>query len=426
MKIEVKDLSPVRKTLEVEVPPEDVESELERLVRGYARSVKVPGFRKGHVPADLVRKRFGKEIEEEAKERLIGQFHAKAVEAQGLRPLNDPVVEEVHYHAGEPLRFRTVFEVTPPIRLGTTRGLELSKKSLDVAEAEVDRMLEAIRESVGRFVPVEPVRPAERGDHLVVDVSGRTLDADAREFHQESVLIDIGAEETLREFRDALLGSQPGDEKTFEVSYPADGTGSLAGRRVEYRIVVRELKRRELAPLDDALAKEVGEPNGLAALRERVRKDLAETKERRAQRDLREEALKLLIESHGGFDLPEVLVEQQLRRQMEDAVRLMLARGMDPSKIEMDWKALRDSELETARKRVRGMLILEEIARTEGLVATPADTEARVEREARETGVRAEELRKRLDSDRSRQALKDQVLREKALDFVVDQATIRE
>jgi len=425
MKVQVRDVSPVKKTLEIEIPTDEVDREFDRLVRGYARSVKVPGFRKGHVPPDLVRRRYAKELEEEAKERLIGHYHAKAVEEQGLRPLNDPVVEEIHFHAGEPMRFRTVFEVSPPIRLGRTRGLELARPSVEITEADVDRTLEAIRGSVGRFVPVEPVRPAEAGDHLVVDVSGKTLDEEAKEFRQEAVMIAVGAEETLPEFNAALIGSSPGEEKVFEVAYSPDGQGSLAGRRVEYRLAVHEIKRRELPPLDDALAKEVGEPGGLAVLRERVSKDLKEGHERKARRDAREEALRQLIESHETFELPEVLVEQQLRRQMEDAVRVMVGRGIDPSKIEMDWKGLREKEAEMAARRVRGMLILDEIARVEGLEATPAETDARIDREARELGVRSDELRRRLETEHSVQALMDQILREKALDFIVDQATIR-
>ena len=423
MKVQVEDVSPVKKRMEVEVPPAEVEREMEKLVRGYAKSVRVPGFRKGHVPPGLVRQRFAKELEQEVKERLMGEYHAQAVAEKGLDPLHDPVVEEVEFRSGEPLRFRTLFEVRPEVPLGRYRGLEITRPRVEPTDEEVEQALESLRESAARFLPVEP-RTIVEGDYVVVDVVGRFIEEDGKTFRKEEMMMAAGAPENLPEFNEALSGASPGSEKLFHVSYPADyQDGHLAGRRVEYTLSVREIKRRELPPLDDDFAREMGETEGLQALRDRLKRDLKEARERHARRAALESAMRQLIDAH-DFDLPDVMVEEQLRRQMEDIVRGMMARGMDPEKAGVDWKEIREQELPLARRRVRGTLLLDEIARREGLEVTDSEVSDRIEREASELGLRPQQIRQRLEKGGALQALRSQILREKTLDFVLNQATI--
>ncbi|PYT07120.1 MAG: trigger factor [Acidobacteria bacterium] len=382
MKVQVEDVSPVKKRMEVEVPPAEVEREMEKLVRGYAKSVRVPGFRKGHVPPGLVRQRFAKELEQEVKERLMGEYHAQAVAEKGLDPLHDPVVEEVEFRSGEPLRFRTLFEVRPEVPLGRYRGLEITRPRVEPTDEEVEQALESLRESAARFLPVEP-RTIVEGDYVVVDVVGRFIEEDGKTFRKEEMMMAAGAPENLPEFNEALSGASPGSEKLFHVSYPADyQDGHLAGRRVEYTL-----------------------------------------RERHARRAALESAMRQLIDAH-DFDLPDVMVEEQLRRQMEDIVRGMMARGMDPEKAGVDWKEIREQELPLARRRVRGTLLLDEIARREGLDVTDSEVSDRIEREASELGLRPQQIRQRLEKGGALQALRSQILREKTLDFVLNQATI--
>lgn len=424
MKVQVQDVSAVKKRLEIEVPHEELDREMDRLVRDYSREARIPGFRRGHVPAEMIKRRFAKELEEDLKERIVSRSTSEALEQQGLKPLHDPVLEDVTFRPGEPLRFKALFEVRPAITLGPYKGLRVERPRVSVTDDDVSKALESLRRSAGRFVPVE-ARPAGDGDYVEVDASGKfpggTADKDLR---REGLMICIGSEENLPEFNEALRGASPGEERTFEVSYPPEYSAkNLAGRRVEYVMKVREIKRRELPDLNDSFAQEVGEKAGLEALRERLRVDLTAARERASLREGRENALRQLIESH-SFEVPEILVEEQLRRQAEDLARVMAAQGADGDAIGKEWREMRDKQLELARRRVQGTLLLEDIARSEGIRASDEEVRERIARDAREIGVTPEALQQKLKADDAVQTLKDQLVREKTLDFILNEATI--
>jgi trigger factor len=337
--------------------------------------------------------------------------------------LHDPVVEDVVFRQGEPLRFKALLEIRPEIHLGQYRGLATVQPPGEASEEDISGALEKLRESAARYLPVEPRRVAD-GDHVIANVAGRFPDGDGEEFRHESVMIAVGAKENLTEFNEVLPGASPGEEKTFEVRYPADfGGKQLAGKRVEYALELRDIKRRELPALDDEFAHDLGVKEGLAALRAKVKSDLVEARRRQAAAEARESALRQLIEAH-PFEVPDSLVERQLGRQMEEIVRSMLASGMKPPEVERLWGEMRERELPKARQRVRGMLLLDEIARQESLAVSDEEVVARIERDAKEMGVRPEVVRAQLEKQDSTQALKNQMLREKALDILLNGSRI--
>lgn len=423
LKVQVTDVSPVKKRVEIEVPAEEVDREIEGLVRQYARQTRIPGFRRGHAPPSIIRQRFGADLRQEAKERLVTRFHDQAMKERHIHPLHDPVVEELSMEKGEPLKFRTLFEVRPEIELGSYRGLVSMPPRSEITDEDVEKALQSMRESAGRLVPVDP-RPVEDGDQAVVDVEGRFAEGEGEDFRHESVVIPVGADGTMTEFSEALRGAAPGDVRTCRVTYPKeDGAGRLAGKQVDYTLTLREIKRREVPELDDEFAADMGEPEGLTRLRERVREDLGAARQHASERQARESALEKLIESH-EFEVPEVMVEEQLGRQVEEHLHALAARGVDLRTAKIDYAGMREKELPLARRRVKGMLLLDEIVRKEGLEVTPSDVDARIGREASGMGLAPETLRARLEKGGGVQALKNQILRERALDIVLDRITI--
>jgi len=301
------------------------------------------------------------------------------------------------------------------------RAVEAHTPKTELADAEVAAALESIRQSHARYVADE-ARLAEAGDVIVADLDEQPEGEEAKK--RERMVLEVGAEGNPKAFNDKIAGVRSGAELTFEVDYPADhGSPALAGKRVHYRLQVHEVKRKELPPLDDELAKDLGEFDSLAALEARVRKDLEERKAAMARSGVRQEILDKVLLAN-PVPLPEVLVEEEIQHRLEDMVREMMYHGLDPRKAELDWKQLRDRNEEPARKIVHARLVLDAIARAEGVKVDRKDLEARIRREAERIGEGYDDLRLRLSKAGGLQALETQMVREKSLDLITSIANI--
>jgi len=422
MKIELTDVSPVKKTMEVEVGAEDVSKETEAVLRRYAGQVRLPGFRQGKAPIALVRKRFAKEIEDDVRERMISRLWQEATREKGLLPLGDPVLEELKHEEGAPFRFKTTFEVLPKFEVKDYKGVEAREPAATVEEREVDEALESIRQSAARYVADE-ARLAEPGDVVVADLTETPEGGEPRT--RERMVLEVGAKENPEAFNEKLAGTRAGAVLEFGVTYPAEHRApGLAGKTVAYRIVVHEVKRKEIPPLDDDLAKDLGDFADLAALRERVRNDLGVKKAAAARSTVRQAVLDKVLLAN-PVPLPDVLVEEEIQHRLEDMVREMMFHGVDPRTMNLDWKQLRDRNEEPARKIVHARLILDAIGTAEGVHVERGELEGRIRHEAERIGETAEKVRERLAKGGGLQALEIQMVREKSLDLITSIANIQ-
>ena len=421
MKIELQDLSPVRKTLAIEADAEEVEQETEAVLRTYARRAKVPGFRPGKVPLALLRTRYAHEIREDVRERLLSKLYTAATAQKGLKPLGEPHLDELSHEENQPFRFRTTFEVQPEFTVKEYRGIEVREPAAAVTDAEVEQALEDLRKSQVRLV-TEEGRAASTGDVVVADVDG--VPEGGEPFRRERVLIEVGASSNLPAFNEGILGAVTGSTPEFSVSYPKDYDAKhLAGRTVRYHMVVHEVKRTEYPSLDDEFAKDLGDFENLAAVREKIRTDLERRKRAEAVAAVREGVLDKVLLAN-PIPLPEVLVQEETQHRLEDVVRAMIVQGLDPRQMEIDWKQLRERQEEPARKAVHARLLLDSVAGTESIVVEPQEIEDRIRKEAKRIGQDPRELRKGLSKGGGLEALKNQMVREKTLDFLTSIANI--
>ncbi len=422
MKVELQEVNAVKKAVRVEVGPDEVERETRDVLRDYQKKARLPGFRAGKAPIELIRTRFGAAVREDVRDRLLSRtFHA-AAEQSALRPLGDPAVDELSFDDGGPLRYRATFEVVPPIVLRAHRGVELRRTRPRLEPVAVERALEDLRQARARLV-VDPERVAAAGDVIVADVDGAPREG-ATPFHRERMPIEVGAAGSLPAFDERLVGARAGTEVSFAVDYPPQHPNrELAGRTVDFRLQVHEVKRRELPALDDEFARDLGEFADLAALRERVREDLQARHERDETRASREALLdRVLLEN--PIPLPDVLVEREIRQRLEDFVRGLILQGIDPEKSEIDWETLRKRHEPIARKSVHAALILDAVAAEERLAVDGAALEQRIRDDARRLGEPPDKLRERLNQRGALPALRAQLLRERALDYLISVANI--
>ncbi len=422
MKTEFEDVSETRKNLNVEIPSTVVDAEIERIARNYGKAARIPGFRPGKVPQRLVRQRFREQILHDVAHELIPRAVDDALREQGVEPVDTPDIRDVVVEEGQPLKFTATFETVPPIDPGECSALRLTRPAVQVEESAVDEALERLRQRAARYEPIED-RGVEAGDTVVADLARKTSGSEQADKH-EDVSVEIGAAVNPPGFDEQLMGLHVGDEKSFDVNYPADyAIKELADTRVHYTVKVKALRRRVVPELDDEFAKDLGEFGTLAELRSRVQTDLLRAAEQDADRQVRGELMKQLA-SRVTFEVPGALIDREVDRRIEDFVRRLLEQQVDPRRTDIDWEEMRKSQRGPAEQSVRGALVLDEVARRESLSVSDAEIEQEMARYAERTGRSVSAVRAQLEKEGAISGLRAGLRREKAVDFLLACATI--
>jgi trigger factor len=382
--------------------------------------VRVPWFRPGKVPATIIKRRFRDQILHEVMHGLIPRAVEEALQERGIEPVDTPNVRDVALEEGQPLRFTAAIETVPPFDPGDLSTLTASRTPVAITEEGIEQTLQRLRERAGKSEPVEG-RPATDGDTVVVDLVRQ--DASGPDRH-EGVSIEIGSKANPPGFDAHLAGVAPGDEKTFSIHFPEDyAVAEMAGTDVTYSVAVKEVRRRVLPDLDDEFAKDVGEFDSLNALRDRVRTDLQAEAEENATRQLRGEVLKQLAERI-TFELPTSLVEREIDRRLEEFARQLMQQNVDPQQAGIDWGQFREAQREPARAAVASALVLDAIARREGLVVSDQEIDQEIERFAARAGRTAAALRAQFEKEGGIGRLMTGLRREKAVDLALSRARI--
>ena len=424
MKHTVTEPSACKRSLAVEVPPEVVEAEYDKACREFGRKVRLDGFRKGKVPRHILETRFGKEIEQEVVEHLIHDSTQTAIDDAGLSPLHTPVLKDYKFERGKGLSFTTEFEVRPKVTAHGYRGLKIERKPVEVNEVDVLGALDDLRERRARYEGVED-RGVAPGDWILADVSGTVDGAEGEAFSKEDAFFEVGSAGPHPEMSDEIRDMRPGTERTFGVKYPQDHPSSeVAGKRIVYRVKLKEIKTKRLPEIGDEFAREVGPFGSLEELRRKVQEDLQELAASREKSEARRQVFERILEANPDIEVPDTLVDDSVEGFVEEMVHSMVAQGVDPRTARVDWEEMRRRQRDPARRSVRGMLLLDAIAEQEKISVDPADFDAAVDRDAARRGVAPDVLRAKWQKEGRIDALKRQILREKVLDFLLSSSII--
>jgi len=409
-----------RYSLEVTVPVEEVERETERVVASLREKVRLPGFRPGKVPAGIIRSRFAAEVRQEVLETLVPRFLRQEVEKANLPLVGEPDIHDLKFEPGQPLRFRAEFEVIPEFELHEYRGITVAYSEPEVTEEDIDRRLEALRQDKADYVNVDP-RPVADGDYVLLRLES-VAGVEGKPIRQEELMLHVGDPDTLPDFTENLRRMQPGEEKEFDVAYPDDyGEARLAGKRVRFRVQLKAIRRKELPELNDEFAKDLGDYQNLAELREAVRTALVAEREFIAQQRAKNELIDKLVDLH-DFPVPEVFVERQMEANVEQRMRELAAQGVDPRTIQLDWDKVRQAQGERARREVKASMILERIADREAIETTYEELDREIQRIARQRREPVPAVRKRLEQEGQLRRLASRIRIDKTLNFLFEQA----
>jgi trigger factor len=426
MKTELVDVNETRRHLVVEIPTTEVESAIDRVTREYTRSARLPGFRPGKVPTTVVRKRFRAQILHDVAHDLSPRTIDQVLSAKGVEPVDTPDVKDVVVEEGKPLSFTASFDVVPAFDPGDFSEIQLRRSAVAVEDDAVQATLERLRDRAARFEPVEG--GVGDGHTLVIDLERQTTGADgvvADPDKHEKVSIDIGAPANPPGFDAKVMGMAVGENRAFTLDYPADyAVAELAGTSVAYTVTLNELRRRVVPALDDEFAKDLGEDlDSLEALRARVRGDLEAESRDASERQLRADLLKQLAKRL-PFPVPGALVDREVDRRVEEFARRLMTQQIDPRRANIDWAAFRQGQREPAQESVASALVLDQIARRDGIEVNPADLDAEVERYAERAGLTAAAVQARLEQEDGLGRMQVGMRREKAVNAVLGRVQV--
>jgi len=411
-----------KREIEIEVPAEEVSRETQTLIQKYQKLARIPGFRRGHVPASVIRQRFSQDIQNDVVDALVPRYFRKEADKLGLMPVSQPRVTDLHVHEGEPLRFKASFEILPQVKVGGYKELRAEKPEITVTEEEIDQALKNLQEQHAAFHSIEG-RTLADGDFAQVSLDGQPRDGEGKPVHMDDVLVEMAGNNTMPEFTENLRGAAAGDERTFDVTYPQDFSDQrLAGKVFSYTVRVQALKQKSLPELNDQFAKELGEFTSLDDVRKRIRQGMESERKHEAERAAKDKLVADLIQRN-DFEVPEAMVERQIDVQLERGLRALVAQGMRQEDLKkMDLQRLRAGQRERALHEVKASLLLDKVAEEEKIEVSDEDLEREVEGLAHQTKQTPEAVRARLTRDGALDRIRSRIRAEKTLDFLYQQS----
>ncbi len=423
VKVEIEEQPSWRRILSIEVPAEDVAKEYEKVAQRVARTIRLPGFRKGKVPVTVVMKSFKSELDKEFLESVVPKAFGHALDETGLDPVTEPKFEELSFGQERPLSFKADFEMRPEITLEGITGLKATKEIPEVDDEQVERVVEDFRK--GRPDLEEVERGAIDGDVLLVDYDAIDDEDNAIPGRQVTeYVLEVGAGRVVPEFEEAVKGVSPGETCVAEIPYPEDYQDeTLAGTTARYRIRVRTVQEKRFPDLTDELVKEHTDLQSVDELREKVREELESQANRAGTERLEQMLLENVVDAH-PFDTPQTLVDGLLEDFIQQRRQEAAFQGGDPDAVDAD--QLRETHRDGADRQVRRMLLLDAIARDKEIRATEEEIRERVVRMAQMRGVPPKKLIEDLGGDRLLRRLSREIRDKKVLAFLVENAEITE
>ncbi|HUK47235.1 MAG TPA: trigger factor [Terriglobales bacterium] len=413
-----------KREIEVEIPPEEVSRETDALIQKYQKLARIPGFRRGHVPASVIRQRFSQEIQNDVVDALIPKYFRKETERLGLIPISQPRVTDLHTHEGKPLHFKASFEVMPEVKVEGYKELRADHPEITVTDEEVEQSLGGLREQKATFSPVEG-RPIQDGDYAQASLDGTPKDHEAgtKPVHMDDVMVEIGGKNTMPEFTENLRGSNAGEERTFDVHYPDEFSDErLRGKIFSYKVKINAIKQKSLPELNDDFAKELGEFSTLDEVRSRIREGMETERRQNAEREAKDKLLAELIRRN-EFEVPEALVEHQIDVRLERGLRALAAQGLSSEQMKkMDLPRLRAGQRDQAVQEVKASLLLEKVAELEKIEVPDEEISREIEALAKQTNQTTDAIRARLTRDGALDRIRNRIRNEKALDFLYRQS----
>jgi trigger factor len=425
IRVETIERTPILHTIEVEVDASRVRKAFDRAYRDLAKQVRIKGFRPGKAPRSVLEKLHGASVAEQLEHTLVSETLGDAIELAEVQPISEPAIS-----AGKPapdanFKYTASLEVSPEIEVPDLSGLPAIRPEVSVEETEVDERLEDLRTAHAPLVEEAEGAVLARGHVATIDFVGR-IDGELFEGGSgQGVQLEIGGDRFIPGFEDQLTGAQAGDDREVRVTFPEPyGNAEIAGKEAVFAAHVVDIRKRQAPELDDEFAKDVGDFDSLDALRARIRADLESGQERESKETFRTTLMDALLERM-DFAAPPGMIDRQLQNQLASARRRLEAQ-LDDDAIHAQLERWREEWRPRAERDVREMLVLQAIAKAEGIEVADDEVNARIAELVGGPEQQAPRLRELHENEQLREALRLQLRDEKVLDLLAPTAKIGE
>jgi len=426
MKIQIDDISPIKKKLSIEVPRADFEKALDRAYNKLKKKAQIKGFRKGKVPRSILEKYYGAQTHMETVSELVDHSYQEAIAQHHISAVDMPKISELKMEDNQPISFIAEVDVQPKVEAKDYLDIKLEKKKLEVTEEELNAELAALQKAHAQRVPVADDKPAEVGHLAVIDYSG-TIDGvlfDGSAAKQ--VQVELGKGRYLKDFEEGIIGMKKGESKDIQVHFPADyGHEPLRDKTAVFRIDVHELKEESLPKLDDEFAKDLGNYQGLDQVKQELSEHMMKSKESVERGELFKQILDHLI-AKNPFEIPPSMVERELDYMLKNVKDQLNQQGVSLDKLgitEPDW---REKNRDEAVKRINGFLLFDSIAAQNNLEVSEQDLHEKLSGIAQKYKQPVEAIQRYYQEHNLIRPLFNQVLEEKTLEFLIGKAKISE
>jgi trigger factor len=426
MKVSVEQIGEITSRVKVELPEEAVRRELKKAYNRLNRSAKVRGFRPGKVPLTILKRHYGDQVNHEVGLELVNDSLMEAVKQTGMEVVSQYDLDREPLQEGEPFRYSFVVEMKPQVHAQDYKNIPAKRPPVDVSDEEVAAELDLRRQENFHLRSLEEPRPIHQGDHAVLDfktlVDGKPVpDGEARGFH-----LEVGSNRFNPEFENKLIGVSKGEERDIQVSFPVDyGNKNLAGKKATFQVAVKDIKEKILPELNDEFAKNLGEFGSLEDLRAVIRQELESSKRKRIDDEVWVQLCDELLRRN-PFEVPKSMVEQELQRML-DTIRFRLSsQNLTLEQAGIDEDTFKERNRQMAEKRVRTSILLERISHQEGLEISDEELEQGLHSTADKMNQPFDKVRDFYLRSNMMDSYRHQLLEEKVINFLQDQADIVE
>lgn len=416
MKVNVTEEKAWKRVLEIEIPVEKVNGEFDTVYLEYQRKAKIPGFRPGKAPLELIKKRYKDKVTKDVLENLLPEAYQEAVKQTNLIPLTLPLLKDIEFQsASGGLKFKAQIEIRPEIEPKDYKGLQLRRKIIQITETHVQNALTYLQDKNAELHSVD--REVKDGDFLVVDLE-ETAEGEAKNKKKtENQTIWLKKENLLTEFYRGFSGAKAGEEKEIEALYPQDYfEKNLAGKIIKYKAKIKEVKEKILAEINDDFAKSLGEYKSLEELKSKIKEDLKIKAKQDEEKDLANQVMKQVVENN-TFEVPESLLDLYLDSVVEDFRKTY--KKVDEEKI-------REQYRELGLARIRWEFIRQEIAKKEKIEVTKEEIDKWVENFAKTNSLELKQAKEFIAQNKKIENIKDTILEDKVIDFILNNSKIKE
>ncbi len=424
MTIQVESVSAIKKRLTVVIDAETVGAEYEKVFKLVRKEARVRGFRPGKAPVGMIKQQYGEYIEDEIKRNLVGEALGEAIDTEDIKVAAQPELEKADLNEDGTLTIIAVVETMPEVELGEYSGLEITREEVKILDAAVDTRIEGLRRQHATVSEVADRDVCETGDFVRIDFIGRRDGVAFDGGSHEGYMLELGSQSFIPGFEEGVVGMKVGETKKLNVPFPdGDTRQDLAGQEVEFEVTVQAINKRNLPELDDEFAKDTQLADTIEGVRQKITDDIREAEEARTKRAAKRELIDKLVELH-AVEVPQGMIDRQLEYMLRSHKIELAMAGVPIKDDPATDEALKERLAPDAKKEVQSFFIFRAIAEAESLEVGEDDIEARLQEIAKRQEREVAEVSAQYQKDNMLESLKEELLDEKVVDFLLERAKI--